>query len=136
MKLNIVQRLDGRQRDRRTDTVDNVPKEINLAGPVLAKAAAGCTVHLSTILSKACQERQAVVAKNRCASLLNFSFTLRPGKITEFWKNFIDFFREWNKNVDFTYKMAIFKRLENYLIVIVWFHRFQQNNNISYLRVK
>ena len=53
---------ENKQRAQRPSgqPTDSVPKEINLA-PVRLH-----TVHLSTILSKACQEHVTLVAKNRC----------------------------------------------------------------------
>ena len=61
-KIQIQKIRENEQRAQRPSgqPADSVPKEINLA-PVRLH-----TVHLSTILSKACQEHVTLVAKNRC----------------------------------------------------------------------
>ena len=61
-KIQIQKNRENEQRSQRPSgqPTDSVPKEINLA-PVRLH-----TVHLSTILSKACQEHVTLVAKNRC----------------------------------------------------------------------
>ena len=78
MKHNIVPRLDGLQRGRRTDRHSRqYPEGDQSRRPYYSR---GCTLHLSTILSKACQQRKALVAKDRCASPLTFYHNFKAHK--------------------------------------------------------